>query len=315
MSLYYNNFKYLDENSLEKGLVVASFEPDDGFMDSFLSMEPIQEEYYDGSKKFDYGARYNSTAVVNITVVKNNNEVFSLEEVRSLSKWLTGSRVNSWLDVGPSIDDIRYSFLGRVTNLQLRKMDGRAIGLMIEFSSITPWAFSAPQSLDCRVHQALYIDGDGIIYNDSRLGLYDGTLHPSNDRMSYFNVTDDGTAYIDTSYRSEINNKSDDLYTYTYLDINYQNNNGTYISIKNNTLGEESLINNVSSGEVITISARQFIISNIPNKLFGDDFNFVWPRLKPGINHFVISGDGEGFTEITYRYPMKVGDCAMDIET
>ena len=68
MSLYYNNFKYLDKNSADQGLLVTSFEPDDGFTDSFLSMEPIQEDYYDGTKKFDYGARYNEIAKINITV-------------------------------------------------------------------------------------------------------------------------------------------------------------------------------------------------------------------------------------------------------
>lgn len=318
MSLYYNNFKYLDKNSIDQGLIVASFEPDDGFTESFLSMEPIQENYYDGTKMFDYGAKYNSKAVINITVIKSDGSDFSLANVRSLSKWLTGSRINSWLDVGPSKDNIKYSFLGRVTNLQPRKMDGRTTGFLIEFTSVSPWAFSAPQVFDCTIGQLLDIAEDGSVFisrDDASVFKLDddGALYLSSNSGKYLDVTDDGTLYIENMYRETINNESDDLYTYIYLDIDYQNENGTYISIKNATLNEESLIKNVSENESITISAKQFIISDIPNKLFGDDFNFVWPRLQPGFNDFIIDGDGNGSAQFTYRYPMKVGDCAMDI--
>ena len=319
MSLYYNNFKYLDKNSIDQGLMVVAFEPDDGFTDSFLSVEPVQENYYDGTKKFDYGAKYNASAIVNITVAKNNGSDFSLADVRTLSKWLTGTRANSWLDVGPAQDDIRYSFLGRVTNLQPRKMDGRTIGFLIEFTSVSPWAFSAPQVFDCAIWQLIDIDNNGALIksgNDEVLFSVDedGVLSPSKDPGSYFNVYDNGTVYIDNIYRSNINNESDDLYTYIYLDIDYKNENGTNVSIKNVTLGEETLIQNMNRNESIIISAKQFIISDAPNhKLFGDDFNFVWPRLKPGNNNFVIDGDGRGSAQFTYRYPMKVGDCAMDI--
>lgn len=318
MSLYYNNFKYLDKNSVDQGLIVASFDPDNGFTDSFLSMEPIQEDYYDGTKKFDYGARYNETAKVNITVIKSNGTDFSLADVRSLSRWLTGSRINSWLDVGPSKDDIKYSFLGRVTNLQPRKMDGRTTGFKIEFTSVSPWAFSAPQSFDCVIGQLIDVTEDGQVFisrdDESVFKIDDdGVVYLDSGSGKKLNIADDGTVYIENMYRETIDNESDDLYTYIYLDIDYKNENGTYISVRNETLGEESIINNVSPNESITISAKQFIISDIPNKLFGDDFNFVWPRLLPGINDFIIDGNGNGTAQFTYRYPMKVGDCAMDI--
>ena len=322
MSLYYNNFKYLNKNSLDQGLIVASFEPDDEFTDSFLSMDLIQEDYYDGTKKFDYGAKYNTTAVINISVVKNDGSDFSLLDVRSISKWLTGSRINSWLNVGPdridsdNDENIRYSFLGRVTNLQPRKMDGRTIGFLIEFTSVSPWAFSTPQTFpECTIGQLIDFSNGVVIKSGegtSDFGLNDGVLCVSNDEGSYFNMTSDGAVYIDNAYRANINNQSDDLYTYIYLDISYKNKNGTYVSIQNTTLGEESRIENVKPGEFIMISAKQFIISD-SGRLFGDDFNFVWPRLQPGINNFIVDGDGSGTAQFTYRYPMKVGDCAMDI--
>ena len=110
-----------------------------------------------------------------------------------------------------------------------------------------------------------------------------------------------------------MNNKSDDLYTYIYLDIDYINESGTSLSIKNETLGEESVVTNMVANEEVSISAKQFIISSIQNKIFGDSFNFVWPRLQPGENEFVVSGNGRGVAHFTYRYPMKVGDFAMDV--
>jgi hypothetical protein len=321
MSLYYNNFKYLNINSIDQGLIVSSFEPDDGFMDSFLSMEAIQEDYFDGTKKFDYGSKYSTTAIINICVIKRDGTDFSLSDFRSLAKWLTGARVNSWLDVGPEKDDVKYSFLGRVTNLQQRKMDGRVIGLLIEFTSVSPWAYSEEQHFEFVIGQALSIDENGVViksaYGSALLNVdEDGVLYNSaSDENSYFNITDTSVAYIDTAVRTYIDNQSDDLYTYINLDIDYTNDNCDYISIKNTTLDEETIIGGMGDNEKVTLSAKQFITSSKANKVFGDDFNFVWPRLAPGINNFIVDGNKMGNIQFSYRYPMKVGDCSMDLET
>ena len=324
MSLYYDNFRYLGKNSLDEGLIIVAFEPDNGFMDSFLSMEPIQDDYYDGTTSFDYGAKYNAKAVINITVRKRDDTDFLLSDVRALSRWLTGARTTSWLDVGPNKivknEDIKYSFLGRVTNLQQYKMDGRTVGLQIEFTSVSPWAYSPPQYYPLAIGSTMFVsddkgeitrqDNNSIIINMDNNGvLYNSPI----DKLSYFLIEDDGTIYVDNVSRTHIDNQTDDLYTYINLDIDYQNVNCDSISIKNETLGEETIITNLGENEKITLSSQQFIISDIPNKIFGDTFNFVWPRLAPGINHFIVDGKLQGHIEFSYRYPMKVGDCAMDL--
>ena len=97
------------------------------------------------------------------------------------------------------------------------------------------------------------------------------------------------------------------------MDIDYINESSSFVSIRNITLGEETRVTSIRTNESISISAKQFIISDVPNKIFGDTFNFVWPRLQPGPNDFIVEGDGRGSAKFTYRYPMKVGDCAMDI--
>lgn len=330
MSLYYDNFRYLNTNSLDKGLIVTAFEPDNGFVDSFLSMEPVQEEHYNGTQKFDYGARYNSSAVVNIQVVKSDGTDFSLSDVRDISRWLTGSRINSWLEVGSVRFDydndprVKYAFLGRVTNLQQYKMDGRVVGFKIEFTSISPWAYSRRQDIDLVFGENMltFIEdnnfvtrGDGTIKNATININDDGILYNNaSTEESYFLIDDDGVVYVDNVARAYIDNQTDDLYTYIGLDIYYQNVNSNTLSIINETLGETSAITGMSVGENITLSSQQFIVSDLPNKIFGDDFNFKWPRLAPGINNFIIDGSHQGSVHFSYRYPMKVGDCAMDID-
>lgn len=330
MSLYHTSFSYLNKKSSDEGFLVSAFEPDEGFTDAFLGMDQVSEDYYDGTKKFLYGTKFNTKATISITLIKADGTDLTVFDNRRVLKWLTGARTASWLDVYKG-DEIIYSFLGTFTDAQQYKLDGRVIGISATFSSLTPWAFSEPQVFDCEISQLLYIAKQNgyfivckneaadkmIVKNEN--GVYDGILRSNefnnNGQEMKFKVGEDGTAYLENAYITEINNQSDDLYTYTYLDIDYQNDNGSYISIKNETLEEESYISNISKNEAIQISSKQFVISSIDNKIFGDTFNFVWPRLKPGVNDFRIYGDGRGRAKFTYRYPIKIGDCAMDIST
>ena len=321
MASYHSSFTYNGLNSAkDMGLIIAAFasDTDNGLTDTFLSMDISSDDYYDGTKRYTYNSRYNTQATVTITVVKNNGKDFSLQQVRSCLKWLTGAKTDSWLDMYNG-DEIKYSFLGRVTNVQNYKLDARIVGLIITFTSVSPWAYSAPQVFDCSIYQLIDITEEGVLLkggdNAVPLGTdSEGVLSVSYlDNNNYFNITGDGVAYIDNSYRTVIDNQSDDLYTYIYLDIDYINESSSFVSIRNVTLGEETKVTSIRTNESISISAKQFIISDVPNKIFGDTFNFVWPRLQPGLNDFIVEGDGRGSAKFTYRYPMKVGDCAMDI--
>ena len=316
MSSYHTSFQYNEKNSAQDyGLLISSFEPDNGFTDSFLSMENVSDNYFDGTKRFDYGSKYSTQAEIQITMIKRDGTDMTTHEFRTCAKWLTGARVNSWLDMYVG-DTIVYSFLGKFINMEQYKMDARTIGFRVTFSSVSPWAYSQPQHFDCSIYQVINLDENGVLNKgDQFMGVFDGVLCASTDEGSYFNITDKGEVYLDTAYKSTITNESDDLYTYIYLDIDYVNESGTSLSIKNETLGEESVVTGMTANETVAISAKQFITSSKPNKIFGDNFNFVWPRLKPGDNHLIVSGDGRGAAYFTYRYPMKVGDNIMDIAT
>ena len=333
MSSYHSSFTYKEINSAkDKNLIVVSFDPDDEFKDTFLSMDPVYEDSYDGAKRFDYGAKYNSTATITIDVIRNDGSAFSLDEVRSCLRWLTGSKINSWLDMYDG-ETFKYSFLGRVTNVQQRKMDARTIGLQIEFTSVSPWAYSEEQHFELSIGDdilytvdsedeivvtrgnnaiTLNIDENGVVYNSPT------------DENSYFLMTDDGVVHVDNAARTHINNQTDNLYTYINLDVDYVDGRCDNISIKNTTLNEETIITGMTNNEIITMSSHQFIVSygvdkdgnRIQNtkKIFGDTFNFVWPRLAPGINNLVVDGPSDGSIKFSYRYPMKVGDCTMDVD-
>ena len=115
MSSYHSSFTYLNKNSSGEGFIIAAFEPDSGFVDTFLGMDQITTDSYDGVKKHFYGNKYNTSAEILITLVKFDGTELSMEDNRRVLRWLTGSRKASWLDfyVG---DKLVYSFYGSVTS-------------------------------------------------------------------------------------------------------------------------------------------------------------------------------------------------------
>ena len=290
-----------------------AFEPDQGEHDTFLGMEPIYTDKYDGSRRIDYGAKFNSVAVIKISVIKRNEKDFTVAEVRDFLKWTTGSRTNSYLDLMVG-DEVKFSFLGRVTNAYQQKLDARTIGLSIEFTSVSPWAYSPIQYAGYSTSQSINIDNDGAVYKSGSTMAFNisenGVLYDN----SILNITDDGTVYSDSSPVMRIDNKTDDLYTPVYLNTVFENGTSDTLIITNTTLDEETRITSISQNEVITLSSEQFILSDKTSKIFGNSFNYIWPRLAPGENELIVDMNGSGSIGFTYRYPIKIGDCAIDID-
>jgi hypothetical protein len=326
MASYHSSFSYNDKNSAKNyGLIITSFEPDNGFVDSFLAMDNVSDDYYDGTKKYNYGSKYNTQASIQITLIKRDGTDMTLNEFRAYAKWLTGAHVDSWLDMYAG-NTFVYSFLGKFINLEQYKLDGRTVGIRLTFSSVSPWAYSAPQTFDKTIKQSLSVDNDGALINDpidELIVAADGALCYIGGENEEFRIDNSGTIYIENNITESVDNQTDDLYNYIYLDITFENESCDGLEIINQTLDETTEIKNLKAGGVIYLSAKQFIteytIDQLTNKLansnriFGDDFNFVWPRLAPGQNDFYITGKGNGVVKFTYRYPMKVGDNTMDI--
>lgn len=106
----------------------------------------------------------------------------------------------------------------------------------------------------------------------------------------------------------EINNESDDMHSYVYLNTTFKNSIGESLKIINTSLDDEKTeVFGLVENEIITISNNMMITSDRPARVFGNSFNFIFPRLKPGLNTFNVSGYGE--IKFEYIYPIKVGDC------
>ena len=109
-----------------------------------------------------------------------------------------------------------------------------------------------------------------------------------------------------TSFSLE--NDTDDLYTYIYPNVTLDNTGATF-TLTNTTTDSETRFSKLSSGEFITIDSNLFVHSD-KNRLFGTDFNYVFPELVPGTNDFIANGSGQ--LTIKFRHPMKVGDGLLD---
>lgn len=269
MSVYHNSFNYLGKNSKnDMGLIVSHLDnSDSGEVETFMSMDPVYTDNYLGSRRIDYGAKYNSVAVFNITVIKQSGGDFSVQEIRDCLKWLTGAQSNSNLDLLVN-DEVKYSFTGRFTNASHYKMDARTIGLILEFTSIAPFAYSAPQVIE---------------------------------------------QTITGSETLQINCDTDDLYSYVYMKTTYTNTDGDSVIIQNTTVGDSTEISKLATNEVVTLDNNMMITSDKTERVFGNDFNFTFPRLQAGLNELAITGTGA--VKFEYIVPVKLGNVAIDINT
>ena len=145
MSVYHSSFNYLGINSRLKNLIIAHFDGDNGEEETGLSLDPIYTDSSLGLRRYDYGAKYNSVATFRITVVKPDGTDMSVAEVRNHLKWLTGTYNNTTLELLVG-EQIKCVFSGRFSNVWQQKLDARTIGLVLEFTSISPFAYSPKQT-------------------------------------------------------------------------------------------------------------------------------------------------------------------------
>ena len=333
MSSYYQSFSCMTPNGirynsfLDKNLIVVHFESgDSGEVNTFLDMEPVYQDNAYGTRRFDYGARYSEVAVIRISVMKADGTDFTVAEVRDFLRWTTGSRRISYLDLSDIVETdsgkeeiVRFSFLGRISAVYQQKLDARTVGFVIEHTSISPWAYSGVYEFSHNFNRVLRLDYGGIIVKDSPpLSITDDGILC--DITNDFIVTDDKTMNVDNSVNITVYNDTDDLSSYVYLDTIFASNHCDSLIITNKTLYEESngadgatKITGIQSGETVQLTSEQFITSSF-DRAMGRSFNFVWPKLLPGENEIAISCSGDGTIYFRYRHPVKIGDCAMNVD-
>ena len=271
MSVYHPSFNFLNKNSYDDfNLIVSHFDGDQGESDTWLGMDPIYSDSADGTRRIDYGAKFNSVATPKITVIKADGTDFTVQEVRQFLKWTTGSRKNSYLELCEREDDkwvSKFRLLGRTTKAYQQKLDARTIGLIIEFTTVSPFAYSPVISCEYEIN---------------------------------------GTKEI------IIDHDTDDLDTLIGIDVSFNNIGGNSFVMYNALLDERTEVKNLVANETITLNSNGFIKSDKPGRIFGNDFNYVFPRFGYGADVFNVTG--HGVIKLEYMYFIKIGDYAIDVD-
>ena len=274
--VYQRKIVFNSHSNEEFGLIVCAIDPDNGETDSYLTVESVYTENFNGTKRHDYGAKYKDPAMLYITMVKNNYADFSKRELREVLNWLTGLRKVSWMDLyGDNTGDISFSFLGRVTDVKLYKMDARIVSIKVEFESISPWAYS-------------------------KINRTEATLDGSSQMFAISNESDEDSEYVypNIMFVNKVEGGSLTI-------VNHATGDKT--EVKNLAFGEVITIDSNK-----TIYSRPNLDSEIVPKIFGNDFSFEWIKLAPGYNHLEITGVGHII--IDHRDYLKVAEAYDDCD-
>lgn len=325
MSCYYTSFTHLDKNSQDFGLIITHIGSgyDDGEVDSALSLDPVYRDNYRGTRRTMYGTKYNSVYELAITVVKSNYENFNMQEVRNINRWLTGAQQYSWTDLYIE-DNVACRLHGYVKDIKPYKMDSRIIGLVIYMESSSPWCYSP------LVKRTIPIQGkmNFTIINNTD-DLYSGTpmrIKFTRDVPTVFKFNEEDdilytapnvlnyTPSLEIVFADDIDLEYDDWTS--VVKMHYEDSKEAdinYFSMTNKSLHNlETRVENLLTTETVSLSENMVIESSREDRIFGDDFNFVFPQLKYGDNEILVEGFGD--LVIEYYTPMKIVDCIIDTE-
>lgn len=270
MSVYHPIIRFKDKTNFDYELMVYHFDADSGQMDSYLTMEPIYTDIFDGTLRNDFGAKYTDVARPVVTFVESDGSNISPYKVRSVLRWLTGSKDVSFMDICDEDGISVCAYIGRFTDVKLQKIDARTVGIVAFFTSISPFAYSDIKEVK-------------------------------------LNITENGTSFAIDNDTDDIYNP---LYPSIVFEnrqaVDSENPDKIMLSLQNKTMNNETIFKNLQTNEVITIDSNFAVYSDNTARIFNNDFNFDFPILAPGTNNFEAIGDGELI--IRFRYPMKLVD-------
>lgn len=270
MSVYHPIIRFKEKTNYDFDLSVAHFDADSGQVDSYLTMEPIYTDTFDGELRNDFGAKYTDVARPVVTFIESDGSNISPYKVRSVLRWLTGSKNVSFMDICDEDGISVCAYIGRFTDVKLQKIDARVVGIVAYFTSISPFAYSDVKEVK-------------------------------------FTVTEDGTSFAIDNDTDDIYNP---LYPSIVFEnrqaADSENPDKIMLSLQNKTMQNTTTFKNLSTNEVVTIDSNFVVYSDNTARIFNDDFNFDFPILAPGTNDFEAIGDGELL--IRFRYPMKLAD-------
>ena len=164
-----------------------SFDSDDGATPSFLNLESVHTEHYDGHRTIHRG-KYSEVFTPRFTLIKKDESNFDATENRKILSWLTASDEPGFLEV--YMDDsnvLEWRVFGCITSIEQYKLgNGRIVGYEFEIESTHPYAWSRKFT-----YPEVYVDITEISNN--------------NEENDYLTVS--GTRSIDITCNSDEYNK------------------------------------------------------------------------------------------------------------
>ena len=314
-------------------LTELAFDGDSGETNTFLNRQAVVSETYDGSLKRGHTYKWNEALAPKITFIKEDFGDFSQSENRKMLTWLTGKKTAGFLSIYHDDSEvISYEILGNWTEIQQYKLgNGRIVGYTAVFESLTPYAFSALQTVtkdvsdpsdntfpinletddpENAVFPKVTIQQDivtSVVEIDHAMTDQDewqeGTVYHYAAGNQYYWVDVNGTKQTQSTNTSGIETTGI-VITNTYADDNQISHRVT-TKVKNNTKGEI----------VILDGANKVISSSRTTRIFDEDFygsfddSFVhwnWLPLYKGKNEIKVIGNCT--VKIEYRYPIKCGE-------
>jgi hypothetical protein len=266
----YHGVESAELNILDLIMCVA-FDSDNGETSTFLNREAVVSETYDGRYKRVHAYKYSESFSPKFTFMKKGFGNFTMEEVRQVLKWLTGTDTTALLDV--YYDDsnvVSWSAIGGWTEISTYKLaNNRTVGIVATFEAVTPYAMSGLYSTEPKT-----ITSTGTIIID---------IDTDDSKPVYPRVT----IQANSANIKFINTHTD------FLDVSKSYNS---LELSNNTLGEKIMVD----------GANKLITSTNTTRRFGDDFNWIWPELYDGKNEIAIEGDC--IVTLEWREIRKIGE-------
>lgn len=264
---------------------------DNGETSSFLSRKAVTTETYNGAFRRSYGMKYDEVLAPKLTLMKRDFEDFTFEEQRAILSWLTSKHTASYMDVYMTNDDVAadsptYCLLGGITEIETYKLgNNRTVGVVFTFESLYPYALSKTIEI-------------------TNADIKNGTI------LNNF----------------IINCKTDDIESFVYPAIGVSFEENCDLTITNEYLKDNKFITetttingNTSKEKILIDSANKIITSSNKSRIFGEKFNWVWPRLYYGSNDFTLNVSTSNTSQyppvdvkyptvgVSYRYPIKCG--------
>ncbi len=121
-----------------------AFDSDDGNTETHLSREAIVSETYNGALKRASGYKWSESFTFQLTLIKNDFGNFTSEENRRVLKWLTSRQNAGFINIYKDDSEVvEFAALGNFVNVSSYKLgNGRVVGYVAEWESLTPYAFS-----------------------------------------------------------------------------------------------------------------------------------------------------------------------------